>query len=401
MGSVGGHHTGQRRWALRLLAVAALIVSLLAPLPSTAPPAIAVDYGASVLGDGLSVTSASGTTSYSYDGVGRRIGVDDGISYTYLHSGSNPRLRTGGASDLEYLSGVLVDDLYAVSTSSDSYTYLTDALGSTVAVVDQSGTVTATFGYSPYGQTIVAGSADGSGMGFTARELDSNGLHYLRSRYYDSELKRFLSEDPAGYAVGPNLYEYAASSPTMLVDPYGDNPWLGACLWGGLVDMFIYGVIAGEKATIGGTLAAGGAGCIMGLAGKWGTQVYKGIRASRATNALDDVASSSRWSRTEFGGNRVYQRSDLIDPNLVDDLGRTNVQRMESGLAPIGPDGRSLQLHHMTQRQTGSIAEVTATMHQQNSRILHINPSSIPSGIDRGAFNVWRADYWRWRARDF
>ena len=130
-----------------------------------------------------------------------------------------------------------------------------------------------------------------------------------------------------------------------------------------------------------------------------GRLVFRGFdpRGRPGTTA----ASSSRWSRTEFGGNRVYQRSDLIDPGLVDDVGRTNLQRMESGLAPIGPDGRSLQLHHMTQRQTGSIAEVTATMHQQNSQILHINPSSIPSGIDRSAFNVWRADYWKWRAKDF
>lgn len=126
-----------------------------------------------------------------------------------------------------------------------------------------------------------------------------------------------------------------------------------------------------------------------------------GFVAPNTAGLVDDVASTGRWAPSSFGGNRVYQRGDLIDPGLADDLGRTNLQRMEGGLAPIGPDGRSLQLHHLTQRQSGAIAEVTATFHQQNSSILHINPSSIPSGIDRAAFNTWRSDYWRWRAGDF
>jgi RHS repeat-associated protein len=114
-----------------------------------------------------------------------------------------------------------------------------------------------------------------------------------------------------------------------------------------------------------------------------------------------NVASSNRWNRTTFDGNRVYQRDDYIDPNRVDAQGRTNLERMQSGRAPIGPDGNPLQLHHLTQRQTGAIAEITQTLHQQYSRILHINPSSIPSGIDRAAFGAWRQRYWMARAADF
>ena len=74
---------------------------------------------------------------------------------------------------------------------------------------------------------------------------------------------------------------------------------------------------------------------------------------------------------------------------------------MQKGLAPIGPDGKSMNLHHMTQRQNGGIAEMTQSFHQKNSGTIHINPSSTPSGIDRGAFNKWRSDYWKSRANDF
>ncbi|HLL30836.1 MAG TPA: HNH/ENDO VII family nuclease, partial [Allosphingosinicella sp.] len=94
----------------------------------------------------------------------------------------------------------------------------------------------------------------------------------------------------------------------------------------------------------------------------------------RALNKLDDVggtagagANTSRtqakfWTRrTEFNGVRVYQRNDLIDPGIVDSRGRSNLQRMGRGLAPLGPDGKPVNLHHMTQRADSPIAEVTAT----------------------------------------
>ncbi|MFQ5614324.1 MAG: HNH/ENDO VII family nuclease, partial [Anaerolineae bacterium] len=112
--------------------------------------------------------------------------------------------------------------------------------------------------------------------------------------------------------------------------------------------------------------------------------------------------ASRLWNRTiTFEGNKVYQRDDLIDPNLTDELGRTNLQRMQEGLAPKGPDGHSITLHHMLQTQEGPLAEVTQTFHEGNSSTIHINPSTIPSGIDRDAFRDWREQYWMNRALDF
>ncbi|MBY6062825.1 HNH/ENDO VII family nuclease [Pseudidiomarina sediminum] len=112
--------------------------------------------------------------------------------------------------------------------------------------------------------------------------------------------------------------------------------------------------------------------------------------------------SRSFWkSSVTFKGNKVFQRTDLIDPKLIDGRGRTNLQRMQKGLAPIGPDGKSMNLHHMTQRQQGSIAEMTQSFHEGNHNTIHINPSSIPSGINRTEFNNWRSYYWKNRASDF
>ncbi len=73
---------------------------------------------------------------------------------------------------------------------------------------------------------------------------------------------------------------------------------------------------------------------------------------------------------------------------------------MKNGLAPIGPDGESINLHHLIQTQDGAIAEVTQTFHQQNFGTLHINPHTIPSGIDRNAFIAWKRQYWIDRAKE-
>ncbi|WP_347113874.1 hemagglutinin repeat-containing protein [Leclercia sp. S52] len=104
----------------------------------------------------------------------------------------------------------------------------------------------------------------------------------------------------------------------------------------------------------------------------------------------------------EFKGNKVYQRNDLFDPGYIDPKsGKTNLELMQGGRAPIGTDGKPVNLHHMLQRQDGPIAEVTQSFHKDNHSTIHINDNSIPSGINRAQFNRWRSDYWKQRANDF
>jgi RHS repeat-associated protein len=57
---------------------------------------------------------------------------------------------------------------------------------------------------------------------YTGREWDPEvGLYFYRARYYDPKVGRFISEDPAGRANGPNLYAYVENSPVDLIDPTG------------------------------------------------------------------------------------------------------------------------------------------------------------------------------------
>jgi hypothetical protein len=139
-----------------------------------------------------------------------------------------------------------------------------------------------------------------------------------------------------------------------------------------------------------------------GFGAAWLRRAAEFFVAPGEIGAAENAAGRQFWTEsTEFQGSKVFQRSDLIDPNAVDALGRTNLQRMQSGLAPLGPDGESLNLHHLLQTQDGPLAEMTQTFHQQNSSVIHINDNSIPSGINRSAFNSWRQQYWINRAQDF
>jgi RHS repeat-associated protein len=61
-------------------------------------------------------------------------------------------------------------------------------------------------------------------FGYTGRELDKEtGDYYYRSRYYDSTVGRFISEDRIGFDGGDsNLYRYVFNSPTNYTDPTGE-----------------------------------------------------------------------------------------------------------------------------------------------------------------------------------
>jgi RHS repeat-associated protein len=60
------------------------------------------------------------------------------------------------------------------------------------------------------------------------------GFYFLRTRYYDPTVGRFVQEDKIGRAGGLNLYAYAAGRPLAARDPMGtmaDYYLLGELLW--------------------------------------------------------------------------------------------------------------------------------------------------------------------------
>jgi len=92
-------------------------------------------------------------------------------------------------------------------------------LGSTTAIVDQSGNVVQTYRYDSFGNIISQTGSLNQPYTYTGREYDSEtGLFYYRARYYAPKIGRFLQEDPIW---NTNLYGYCFNNPVNYFDPLG------------------------------------------------------------------------------------------------------------------------------------------------------------------------------------
>jgi len=94
-----------------------------------------------------------------------------------------------------------------------------------------------------------------------------------------------------------------------------------------------------------------------------------------------------------IGGRTALVRS--IDTKYIDEMGRTNLERMEQGLSAIDPKtGEPFQLHHIGQQQDSTLAILTRAEHMQggNNGIWH--EIGKATEIDRNAFNKQRAEFW-------
>jgi hypothetical protein len=119
----------------------------------------------------------------------------------------------------------------------------------------------------------------------------------------------------------------------------------------------------------------------------------------RMTNIEIQLIESGK--KVNFSGQYFIRRNDLFSPKFQDATGRTNIERMDRGLAPIGKDGSPINLHHMKQQNSGTIAEVSHTEHKTYSDIFHRYAGKNQSEIDRAAFDKIRSAYWKDRAKEF
>lgn len=162
----------------------------------------------------------------------------------FLYDGSNvAQEQNTSGSWADVLNGLAVDDHFARTSGGVTMYFLTDALGSTVALTDSSGAIQTRYSYSAFGYTVPSGPINDNPYQFAGREVvDNTGgtLYYNRSRYLDTfYYLRFLSRDPLGLSGGSYLalYAYAGNSPLNGTDPtgafvVGGVPSIGLPNWG-------------------------------------------------------------------------------------------------------------------------------------------------------------------------
>jgi RHS repeat-associated protein len=161
-------------------------------------------------------------TSYSYDGLDRRIGkVVNSDTLLYVYDGSAILFEYDETDSIlaSYVHGPAIDQPLMVIRGENRYYFHANKLGSITALTDSSGAVVQTYQYDAFGNIVDTMTEDDfSPYTYTGREWDDEtGLYYYRARYYDAEVGRFLQTDP----VGVQIYTYVSNNPTNLIDPSG------------------------------------------------------------------------------------------------------------------------------------------------------------------------------------
>ncbi|MFE9139479.1 FG-GAP-like repeat-containing protein [Streptomyces sp. NPDC007355] len=182
------------------------------------------------------VTDQDGkTTSYLYDAFGTRVKKTDPDNSTTVYAdGFEKRtIPDNKVTYIQYLPGGIGQAVTTGTTTTLEYT-LTDALGSTGATTDKTGSkINNSYFYDPYGQPIAATGVPQTSTpgdvtrGFTGHEME-NSLRTINmnGRTYDPAAKTFHTPDPV---VSNHPYTYVNSSPITHTDPTGYDDECFAC----------------------------------------------------------------------------------------------------------------------------------------------------------------------------
>ena len=102
-------------------------------------------------------------------------------------------------------------------------------IGSTTEITDQTGAVIYDFQYGTYGE-LLSESHDIRFLynGQLGVQTDASGLYYMRARYYNTDIKRFINRDVVNGSIensqSLNKYSYVQGNPVKLTDPFGLSP---------------------------------------------------------------------------------------------------------------------------------------------------------------------------------
>ena len=222
-----------------------------------------------------STTGKGFAVSFSYDPLGRRLskkvekrgsfGTSETVEH-YLYDGEE---EIGAVTDKGKLKNfkVLGASSYqsmrqpvAVELDGQAFLPILDMKGNMSKLIDPYKNMYAAYHYSAFGEEQNNPEQSNPWRYFSKRMDPETGLIYFGKRYYDPQIARWLTTDPAGFSDSVNLYQYAFNNPFKYYDPQGEN-LLG--FLGGVAQILAGGAImasgvAIEIATFGGyTFALG------------------------------------------------------------------------------------------------------------------------------------------------
>jgi len=189
-----------------------------------------------------SMTEGTVAVTLAYDADGNRVAkTANGVTTRYLVDDLNP---TGHAQVVEELTAGAVSRTYTYGPQrinqnqliSNTWTpsfYGYDGFGSVRTLTDTTGTVTDTYDYDAWGNTVNTTGTSPNVYLYRGEQYDSDlGLYYLRARYFNPLSGRFLTRDPKEHKpitskkrpIDPtkfHKYLYAGADPINRLDPRG------------------------------------------------------------------------------------------------------------------------------------------------------------------------------------
>jgi RHS repeat-associated protein len=173
----------------------------------------------------------NGSVKMVYDGDGNRVAKTvGGVTTQYLVDELNPtglsqvmdEVVTSGVAQRTYLYGLRRISQTQVAAGTTSY-YGYDAHGDVRYLMNSGGAVTDTYDYDAFGNIVGSTGTTPNVYRYQGEALDSEtGLYYMRARYYDPTVGRFLNVDPMT-DQGEHPYDYAAADPVNGRDPTGQQ----------------------------------------------------------------------------------------------------------------------------------------------------------------------------------
>ena len=155
----------------------------------------------------------------SIDNICSYYGLDESRETRHVLSEISRILRCDGKST--YMASTWLQETMVLNF------YLFNAHGDVTALTDAVWTITKSYDYDAFGNETNPNAADDNQFRYCGEYFDKEtGTIYLRARYYDPAIGRFITEDSySGDIKDPlslNLYMYGHNNPVMFVDQSGN-----------------------------------------------------------------------------------------------------------------------------------------------------------------------------------
>lgn len=284
------------------------------------------------------------SVAYQYDPLGRRVAKKAGEKETfYFLDGDAVLFEFGRNKKIQkfFVPGEQLDEVVEVQLADGEKLYpIQDGMRNVRWIADAGGNLLAEIDFGLWGD--LAGNVPllaKMGRGFTGREFDpESGLYYLRARYYDPFLRRFLTIDPDDGDIGMPLtthpYLYVLNNPAQFMDPYGmwESPFTKIIKAPGRALSAVGSTVKSAYNTVTGTIS----GVVNGIRDK-GVGGYVGDKLSDAGGKFMQGVSDTLSSAGSLAHGNAAEAADA-SPDKLGEYQQSRpeaVKNAEQGLSDL------------------------------------------------------------------